>query len=229
MNLELKKAIDQISKDKGIDRAQLITTLEDAVRTSVERRYGDDLDVEVRFNEDTGEIDIYQFKIVVEEVENELTQITLAEAREHDPSVGLDDEMGFRMKIDDLGRIAAQSAKQVIIQRMRDAEQEQIYNEYKDRIGEIVSGITQRRDKGGWIINLGRTEALLPKDEQIPKKTEEVRKSLFPAPTGITSQPYSAWKFRKLTTEQSKSWVLPATPDPVLKSQSSHVTGMSTR
>lgn len=93
MNLELKKAIDQISKDKGIDRAQLITTLEDAVRTSVERRYGDDLDVEVRFNEDTGEIDIYQFKIVVEEVENELTQITLAEAREHDPSVGLDDEM----------------------------------------------------------------------------------------------------------------------------------------
>lgn len=246
MNLELKKAIDQISKDKGIDRAQLITTLEDAVRTSVERRYGDDLDVEVRFNEDTGEIDIYQFKIVVEEVENELTQITLAEAREHDPSVGLDDEMGFRMKIDDLGRIAAQSAKQVIIQRMRDAEQEQIYNEYKDRIGEIVSGITQRRDKGGWIINLGRTEALLPKDEQIPKehnkrgertqaliidvkKTEEVRKSLFPAPTGITSQPYSAWKFRKLTTEQSKSWGLPATPAPVLKSQSSHVTGMSTR
>ncbi len=106
----------------------------------------------------------------MEEVENELTQITLAEAREHDPSVGLDDEMGFRMKIDDLGRIAAQSAKQVIIQRMRDAEQEQIYNEYKDRIGEIVSGITQRRDKGGWIINLGRTEALLPKDEQIPKE-----------------------------------------------------------
>ena len=84
--------------------------MEDAVRTSVERRYGEDLDVEVRFNEDTGEIDIYQFKIVVEEVENELTQITLEEAREHDPSVGLDDEMGFRMKIDDLGRIAAQSA-----------------------------------------------------------------------------------------------------------------------
>lgn len=173
MNLELKKAIDQISKDKGIDRAQLITTLEDAVRTSVERRYGDDLDVEVRFNEDTGEIDIYQFKIVVEEVENELTQITLEEAREYDPSVGLDDEMGFRMKIDDLGRIAAQSAKQVIIQRMRDAEQEQIYNEYKDRIGEIVSGITQRRDKGGWIVNLGRTEALLPKEEQIPKEHQK--------------------------------------------------------
>lgn len=170
MNLELKKAIDQISKDKGIDRNMLIKTLEDAVRTSVERRYGEDLDVEVNYSDETGEIEIYQFKIVVEEVINELTQITLQDAIEHDPSVHLEDEMGFRMKIDDLGRIAAQSAKQVIIQRMRDAEQEIIYNEYKERIGEIVSGIAQRRDKGGWVINLGRTEAILPKDEQIPRE-----------------------------------------------------------
>lgn len=246
MNLELKKAIDQISKDKGIDRAQLITTLEDAVRTSVERRYGDDLDVEVRFNEDTGEIDIYQFKIVVEEVENELTQITLAEAREHDPSVGLDDEMGFRMKIDDLGRIAAQSAKQVIIQRMRDAEQEQIYNEYKDRIGEIVSGITQRRDKGGWIINLGRTEALLPKDEQIPKehnKRGERTQALIidvkkdgRGPQVIISRAhrdYLMTLFRLEVPEVDDGTVqimgVARDPAPVLKSQSSHVTGMSTR
>ena len=170
MNLELKKAIDQISKDKGIDRDMLIRTLEDAVRTSVERRYGEDLDVEVTYSDETGEIEIYQFKTVVKEVENELTQINFDAAIEHDPSVCLEDEMGFRMKIDDLGRIAAQSAKQVIIQRMRDAEQEIIYNEYKERIGEIVSGIALRRDKGGWVINLGRTEALLPKDEQIPRE-----------------------------------------------------------
>jgi N utilization substance protein A len=78
--------------------------------------------------------------------------------------------MGFKLKIEDLGRIAAQSAKQVIIQRMRDAEQEIIYEEYKDRKGEIVSGIIQRRDRSGWIINLGRTEALLPKEEQIPRE-----------------------------------------------------------
>ena len=170
MNLELKKAIDQISKDKGIDRDMLIKTLEDAVRTSVERRYGEDLDVEVSYSDESGEIEIYQFKTVVEEVDNELTEITLEDAVEHDPSVRLEDEMGFRMKIDDLGRIAAQSAKQVIIQRMRDAEQEIIYNEYKERIGEIVSGIALRRDKGGWIVNLGRTEAILPKDEQIPRE-----------------------------------------------------------
>ncbi len=78
--------------------------------------------------------------------------------------------MGFRLKVEDLGRIAAQSAKQVIIQRMRDAEQEQIYEEYKDRVGEIVSGMIQRRDKGGWVINLGRTEELLPREEQIPRE-----------------------------------------------------------
>ncbi len=170
MNMELKKAIDQISKDKGLEREMLIETLEDAVRTSVTRKYGDDLDVEVRYNDDTGDIEVYQFKFVVEEVVNPLTQITWEEAKKHDPSVQLDDEMGFRLKVEDLGRIAAQSAKQVIIQRMRDAEQEQIYNEFKDRVGEIVSGIVQRRDKGGWIVNLGRTEAILPKEDQLPRE-----------------------------------------------------------
>ena len=132
MNLELKKAIDQISKDKGLDRDMLIDTLEDAVRTSVLRRFSEDMDVEVTYNDDTGDIEVYQFKIVVEDddVANEDTQIALADAREHDPSVQLDDEMGFRVKVEDLGRIAAQSAKQVIIQRMRDAEQELIYEEF---------------------------------------------------------------------------------------------------
>lgn len=172
MNLELKKAIDQISKDKGLNRDMLVDTLEEAVRTSVLRRFSEDMDVEVRYNDETGDIEVYQFKIVVEDddVANPDTQIELAEALKHDPSVQMDDEMGFRVKIEDLGRIAAQSAKQVIIQRMRDAEQEIIYEEYKDRLGEIVSGIVQRRDKGGWVVNLGRTEALLPKEEQIPRE-----------------------------------------------------------
>ncbi len=170
MNLELKKAIDQICKDRGIEKDMLVRTLEDAVRTSVERRFGEDLDVEVTYSEETGEIEIYQFKTVVEDVDNELTEINLEDAKAHDPSVQLEDEMGFRMKIDDLGRIAAQSAKQVIIQRMRDAEQAQIYNEFKERIGEIVSGTSQRRDRGGWVINLGKTEAILTRDEQIPKE-----------------------------------------------------------
>ncbi len=172
MNLELKKAIDQISKDRGLDRDMLIDTLEDAVRISVLRRFSEDMDVDVSYNDETGDIEVYQFKIVVEDgdVANEDTQIALSDAREHDPSVQLDDEIGFRVKVADLGRIAAQSAKQVIIQRMRDAEQEIIYDEFKDRIGEIVSGIVQRREKGSWVINLGRTEAVLPRDEQIPRE-----------------------------------------------------------
>lgn len=170
MATELKKAIDQISKDRGIDRDLLIDTLEDAVRSSVLRKYGDDFDVEVQFNDETGEIEVYHFKIVVEEVEDPHTEINLEDARQHDPNVQLDDDMGFRLDVTDLGRIAAQSAKQVIIQRMRDAEQEIIYEEYKGRENEIVSGIIQRRDRTGWIINLGRTEALLPREEQIPKE-----------------------------------------------------------
>lgn len=174
MSMELKKAIDQISKDKGLERDMLVATLEEAVRTSVVRKYGDDIDVEVSYNDESGEIEVYQFKIVVAELDDEdedgNAHIVLEEARKHDPSVQIDDEMGFRLKVEDLGRIAAQSAKQVIIQRMRDAEQELIYDEFKDRRGEIISGIIQRRDKAGWIINLGRTEALLPKEEQIPRE-----------------------------------------------------------
>lgn len=172
MNLELKKAIDQISKDKGLDRNMLIDTLQEAVRTSVLRRYSEDIDVEVTYNEETGDIEVYQFKIVVPdgEVENEDTQIGYKDACEHDPSVQIDDEMGFRVKVEDLGRIAAQSAKQVIIQRMRDAEQALIYDDFKERIGEIITGTIQRRDKSGWIVNMGRTEAILPREEQIPKE-----------------------------------------------------------
>ena len=172
MNLELKKAIETISKDRGLDKSMLIETLEEAVRTSVLRRYSEEIDVEVSYNEDSGDIEVYQFKIVVPdgELDNEDTQIEYSDACTHDPEVQVDDEVGFRVKIEDLGRIAAQSAKQVIIQRMRDAEQALVYEDFKDRVGEIISGTIQRRDKGGWVINLGRTEAILPREHQIPKE-----------------------------------------------------------
>ncbi len=170
MSLELKKIIDQISKDKGIDRDMLVDTLEEAVRSSVNKKFGHNLDIEVNFNEETGEIEVYQFKVVVDQIGDPDNEILLEEAKMHDPNVQLDDELGFTLNVKDMGRIAAQSAKQVLMQKMRDAEQEIIYEEYKDRIGEIISGIIQRRDRSGWIINLGRTEALLPRDEQIPKE-----------------------------------------------------------
>ncbi len=170
MSLELKKSIDHISKERRIDRDILIDTLEEAVRTAVNKKFNNKLDIEVNFNEENGEIEVYQFKIVLNQIEDPDTEISYSDAKKIDPNVTLEDELGFRLHIEDLGRIAAQSAKQVIIQRMRDAEQEIIYEEYKDRIGEIISGTIQRRERSGWIINLGRTEAILPKEEQIPRE-----------------------------------------------------------
>lgn len=170
MSLELKKSIDHISKERRIDRDVLVDTLEEAVRTAVYKKFSNKLDIEVNFNEETGDIEVYQFKVVLQEVEDPNTEINLQEARTLDPNVELEDELGFKLVVEDLGRIAAQSAKQVIIQRMRDAEQEIIYEEFIDRKHEVISGTIQRRDRAGWIINLGRTEAVLPKEEQIPRE-----------------------------------------------------------
>jgi len=168
MGLELKKSIETISKERRIEKDLLIDTLEEAVRVAVNKKFHNKIDIEVNYNEETGDMEVYQFKRVVEEVKNPYKEISLEEAKELDPNVQLDDEVGFKLEVEDLGRIAAQSAKQVIIQRMREAEQEIIYEEFKDRIGEIVSGTVQRKERSGLIINLGRTEALLPQDEQIP-------------------------------------------------------------
>lgn len=170
MSLELKKSIDLISKERRIDRDILVDTLEEAVRTAVNKKFNNQLDIEVNFNDETGEIEVHQFKVVLNEVEDPNTEIAMAEAQQIDPELELEDELGFRVQVEKLGRIAAQSAKQVIIQRMRDAEQEIIYEEFIQRKGEIISGTIQRRDRSGWIVNLGRTEAVLPKSEQIPKE-----------------------------------------------------------
>ena len=168
MNLELKKAIDQISKDKGIDRGMLIDTLEEAIRASVAKKYGDKLDIEVNFREETGDIEVYQFKVVVDEVEDPDTEIQIEEARTHDPGVELDDAVGFRLQVEDLGRIAAQSAKQVIIQRMRDAEQEIIYEEYKTGRARSSAASSSVGTTAGSSISPHR--ALLPRERQIPRE-----------------------------------------------------------
>lgn len=169
---ELKRIIDQISRDKGIDRDLLINTLEEAVLSAAKKRYGQRRDIEVQFNDEMGEVELFQFRQVVEKVEDEQTEVSLEEAKSLDPDVELGDELGSKMEdVADLGRIAAQSAKQVIIQKMKDAEKGVIYDMYKDRIGEILNGIVQRFERGDMIINLGRTDAVLPRKEQIPKRS----------------------------------------------------------
>jgi transcription termination/antitermination protein NusA len=173
MNTEnLKRIIDQISRDKGIDRALLVEAIEEAVRSAARKKYGNRRDIEVQFNEETGEIEVFQYRTVVSEVEDEETEISLEEARKLDPEVELDDDLGEKiLDISDLGRIAAQSAKQVIIHRMRDAERDVIYEMFRDRQGTIVNGIVQRFERGNMIVNLGRTDAVLPREGQIPKRS----------------------------------------------------------
>ena len=173
MNTEnLKRIIDQISRDKGIERALLVEAIEEAVRSAARKKYGSRRDIEVQFNEETGEIEVFQYRTVVDNVEDEETEISLTEARQLDPEVELEDDLGEKiLDIADLGRIAAQSAKQVIIHRMRDAERDVIFEMFRDRQGTIVNGIVQRFERGNMIVNLGRTDAVLPRDGQIPKRS----------------------------------------------------------
>jgi N utilization substance protein A len=169
---DLKRIIDQISRDKGIERHLLIETIEEAVRSAARKKYGSRRDMEVSYNDELGEVEIFQFRTVVEKVTDEQTEVSLAEARTLDPEAKVNDELGTKMEnIAELGRIAAQSAKQVIIQKMKDAELDVIYDMYKDRKSEIVNGIVQRFERGNMIVNLGRTDALLPLTEQIPKRS----------------------------------------------------------
>ena len=168
----LKRILDQICRDKGIDKALLIDAIEEAVRSAVRKKFGSRRDIEVQFNEELGEIEVFQYRTVMEEVFDEETEISLDEARKLDPEVELEDDLGEKLdNIADLGRIAAQSAKQVIIHRMRDAEREVIYDMFRDRQGSIVNGIVQRFERGKMIINLGRTDAVLPREGQIPKRS----------------------------------------------------------
>jgi N utilization substance protein A len=172
MLTDLKRIIEQISRDKGIERHLLVEAIEEAVRSAARKKFGSRRDMEVQYNDELGEVEIFQFRNVVEKVEDEQTEVSLAEARTLDPDAQVDDELGTKMEnIADLGRIAAQSAKQVIIQKMKDAELDVIYDMYKDRKGEIVNGIVQRFERGNMIINLGRTDAILPHSEQIPKRS----------------------------------------------------------
>lgn len=162
---DLKRIIDQISRDRGFDKKMLIEAIEEAVLSAARKKLGSRRDIEIRYNEEFGEVEIFQFRSVVENAEDEQTEISIDEATLLDPEVQLGDELGEKMEnIKDLGRIAAQSAKQVIIHKMKDAEKEVIYELFKDRMGEVVSGIVQRFERGNMIVNLGRTDAVMPKD-----------------------------------------------------------------
>jgi len=172
MTIDLNAILGQIGRDKGIDKEVLIEAIESAMLSAARKHFGHNLNLEVQFNEDSGELEVLQYKTVVETVVDPGTQITREQAREeygeYDTMVG--DELGRKLATDVLGRIAAQTAKQVIIQKVRDAERGVIFEEYKNSKGDLINGIVQRNDRGNIIVNLGRTEAILPKREQISRE-----------------------------------------------------------
>src|SRR4030043_569904 len=169
--LELKRVIDQVSKDKGINKEVLISTLVEAIGSAAKKKLGLKTDIEVNYNEDLGEIEVLEFKEVAEKVKDPNTQISIEEGKKLDPDCEVGDSLGIKMETSSFGRIAAQSAKQVIIQRMKDVERDMVFEDFKDRKGEVINGIIQRFDKGAAVINLGRTEGILPITEQIPTET----------------------------------------------------------
>jgi len=166
---ELLQMIDIISREKGIERSNIIAYIEEAIITAARKQYVG-RDMVARFNEEIGEVELFENKKVVEKVENKDVEISLEEAREFDPEVMEGDELEFKIPVGNLGRVGAQAVKQLLSQRVRDAEREKIYNDYKNRKDELITGEVRRLEHGDLIVDIGKTEAILPKKEQIPKE-----------------------------------------------------------
>ena len=174
MILDLNKVIEQVGKDKGIGKEVIIEALEAAMLTASRKRFGVKKDIEAQYNPEVGEIELFEFKTVVETVIDPDNEMSLKEGKELDPDAEVGDSLGLKLPSSEFGRIAAQTAKQVIIQRVRDAERDMIYNEYIDRKGELISGFVRRFEKSNVVIDLGKTEGVIPQKEQIPRESFRV-------------------------------------------------------
>ena len=169
---ELKRLIEQMGKDKGIEKEVIIEALESAILTAARKKLGAKVELESKYNEEAGELEVFQFKTVVEKVVDPETQISLEQARnELDEEAEPGDSLGMKVDAASFGRIAVQTAKQIIIQKVKDAERDKIYDEYKDKKSQIASGFVQRFEGGSIIVNLGRAEAVIPPSEQVHRET----------------------------------------------------------
>ncbi len=167
---DLNRMIDQLGKDKGIEKKLIIDAVVQGMLVAAKKVYGTYRDIEATYNEETGEVELFQFNEVVpdEDFEDEEIEITMENALKLDPEAQMHDQIGIKLDTSDLGRIAAQTAKQIILQKVRDAEREIIFNEFEARKGEVASGIIRRIERNHIIVDLGKTEALMPPREQIP-------------------------------------------------------------
>ena len=163
---EIIHFIEQIGRDKGLDKEVIIDAIKAAILSAARRRYGAQDSLEVDMDSETGKIYLYAIKETVKKVADPGKEIALKDAKELEADAQIGDEIKIPLETEEFGRIAAQTAKQVILQRVREAERKRIFDEYQNREGELVGGVVLRQEKGNAIIDLGRTEALLPKREQ---------------------------------------------------------------
>ncbi len=170
MNYEILEALSQITKNKNIDMDFVIKTLEDGLMLAAKRKFGETDNIKINVDPDSGEIKIVAFKKVVEEVTNPNTEIILDEAKEIEHKAKLGDEVEVMVGFNEFGRNAISAAKQILVQRVREAEREKIFEEYKNKIETVVTGGVQQIEKGHIIVNLGRGEGVIPPREQIPKE-----------------------------------------------------------
>jgi len=183
--LELLQIADAVAREKVIDRGIVIAAMEDAIAKAARSRYGAETDVHAEIHPKTGELRLSRHLLVVEdnELENDAQQIPLSDARKRNPAAQVGDAISETLPPFDFGRVAAQSAKQVIVQKVREAERERQYEEYKDRIGEIINGVVKRVEYGNVIVDLGRGEGIVRRDEMIPRETfrpgDRIRAYLF--------------------------------------------------
>ncbi len=168
--LELLQIADAVAREKSIDRGIVIAAMEDAIAKAARSRYGSETDVHAEIDPKKGELRLSRHMLVVETVENPSNQIGLEDARRHNPAAQIGDVIADTLPPLEYGRIAAQSAKQVIVQKVREAERDRQYQEYKDRIGDIVNGIVKRVEYGNVVVDLGRGEAIVRRDEMLPRE-----------------------------------------------------------
>jgi N utilization substance protein A len=171
MNRELISVIDEIGRQKGIDKARVIGAIESALQTAAKKRFGQAENIQVEIDPKTGEISVVSKKTIVDQVSNPKAEISLQEARQYDSEAEVGDEIGSLIEMSELGRIAAQTAKQVIFQKVREAEWEAVQKEYSTRQGDLVNGIILGMERRNYLVDLGKTEAILPIQEQIPRET----------------------------------------------------------
>ncbi|MFM8550864.1 MAG: transcription termination factor NusA [Nitrospiraceae bacterium] len=163
--------IDQMGREKGIDKAKVIGAVEAALQTAAKKRFGQAENIQVQVDPKTGEIAVVSLKTIVETVTNPKTEVSLQEARKIDSGAEIGDEIGDTIGIEELGRIAAQTAKQVICQKVREAEWEAVQREYSTRQGDLINGIILGQERRNYLVDLGKTEAILPIQEQIPRES----------------------------------------------------------